>query len=189
MADTQGKVPEQCVVIVPGYMGSKLRDRNNKKIVWANSSDIPWLRWRLWLDRMFRTLEYPNDNLEPWGIMDEVIFIPPWAKMENYERLVKKLDGFGYAVDLRQCFGYEGDQVPYDESQLNVYAFAYDWRQDNRKSARQLGAAIDRWRQFHPGAEVWIVAHSNGGVVARWFIWQEGRQLNRPRPFFIGSPR
>ena len=190
MAATENTVPHHFLVIVPGYMGSKLRNRDTGEIVWVNTSSIPWnpLNWEDWLTNLLKTLEYPNDKLEPSGIMNDIIFIPPWAKLENYERLVSKLQSLNYRADIAQCFGYEGDQPPFDESKLNVYAFAYDWRQDNRLSARQLGAAIDRWRKYHPGAQVWIIAHSNGGLVARWYIEQEGGKDYVKRLFLMGSP-
>jgi len=184
------QAPPHFIVIVPGYMGSKLRKRDTKEVIWVDTSSIPLnpFSWKSWLNNILTTLEYPNDGLEPSGIMDDVIFIPPWAKLENYERLIKKLQSLGYKADLAQCFGYEGDQPPFDESKLNVYAFAYDWRQDNRRSAKQLGEAINRWREYHPGAQVWMIAHSNGGVVARWYIEQEGGKDQVGRLFLMGSP-
>ena len=190
MAESGNTVPHHFLVIVPGYMGSKLRNRDTKEIVWVNTGTIPLnpLSWKGWLTTLLTTLEYPNNKLEPCGIMDDVVFIPPWAKLENYERLVKKLQSFSYKADLTQCFGYEGDQPAFDESQLNVYAFSYDWRQDNRLSARQLGTAIDHWRKYHPHAQVWIIAHSNGGLVARWYIEQEGGKNRVKRLFLLGSP-
>src|ERR1051326_5764671 len=190
MPDNKNQVPDHFLVIVPGYMGSKLRNRDTGEVVWVNTSSIPInpLNWKSWLTTLLKTLEYPNDKLEPCGMIDEVVFIPPWAKLENYERLVTKLQSVGYKVDLAQCFGYEGDQPPFDESKLNVYAFSYDWRQDNRVSARQLAAAIERWRNHHPRSQVWIIAHSNGGLVARWYIEQEGGKNHVKRLFLMGSP-
>lgn len=190
MATAENTVPRHFLVIVPGYMGSKLRHRDSREVVWVNTANIPWnpLQWKSWLTTLLTTLEYPNDKLEPCGIIDDVVFIPPWAKLENYERLIEKLQRLGYKADLKQCFGYKEDQPPFDERSLNVYAFAYDWRQDNRLSAQQLAAAIDRWREYHPGAEVWIIAHSNGGLVARWYIEQEGGKDHVGRLFLMGSP-
>lgn len=190
MAAAENQAPHHFLVIVPGYMGTKLRLRDTKEVVWVNTSSIPLnpFSWESWLTTLLKTLEYPNDNLEPCGIMDEVVFIPSWAKLENYERLVAKLQSLGYKADLAQCFGYESEEPPFDESSLNAYAFSYDWRQDNRLSAQQLGAAIDRWRKYHPGAQVWIIAHSNGGLVARWYIEQEGGKDHVGRLFLMGSP-
>ena len=58
----------------------------------------------------------------------------------------------------------------------------------NRISARQLGEAIERWRTFHPRAKVCIIAHSNGGVVSRWYIENEGGKAHVERLFLMGSP-
>lgn len=189
MSPSSQGVPPHILVFVPGYMGSKLRDPETKEVLWVDFSNVPiwpW-KWGGWLGRLLDRVAYPN-KLEPMGIMDQVIFVPPWARQEHYNRLVDALDEMGYKLDRRQCFGHEGDAAPYDESKLNCYAFPYDWRQDNRESARELGRAVDRWRSYHPGAEVWIVAHSNGGLVARWYIEKEGGKDFVTRLFLMGSP-
>lgn len=50
----------------------------------------------------------------------------------------------------------------------NVRAFAYDWRKDLRLAAAQLEAHINQW--FDDNEPIHIVAHGEGGVVARSFI-------------------
>lgn len=174
------KVPNHFIVIVPGFMGSKLRDRKTGEIVWIDLKSIPWnpFQWNRWLDKLFSALAYPNDNLEPAGILDEVLFIPPWGKFEQYGRLVDVLTEVGYKVDPeRPC-----------TNQPSLYTFAYDWRQDNRISAAQLGKAIGNWRVNHPDAKVWIIAHSNGGLVSRWYIEKLGGSDYVDRLFLIASP-
>lgn len=179
MAVQSGGVPKHFVVIVPGIMGSKLRDRTTNDLVWVDFGSIPLnpLQWNEWLDNSLHRLAYPND-LEPAGIMDQVIFVPPWAKQEHYSRLIEALGVMGYRADPKR----------HPENELEVYTFAYDWRQDNRISARQLGEAIDRWRVNHPGAEAWIIAHSNGGLVARWYIEKEGGKDNVGRLILMAWP-
>ncbi|OGO41972.1 MAG: hypothetical protein A2Z04_01315 [Chloroflexi bacterium RBG_16_57_9] len=180
MATQTRQIPPHFIVIVPGYMGSKLRDKTTGKVVWVDFSSIPFnpLQWGDWLDHLLKTMAYPNDNLEPAGIMDQVIFVPPWAKQEHYNRLIEAF----------QIMGYQADPARYPENELDVYGFGYDWRQDNRISARQLGAAIERWRAYHPGAQVWLIAHSNGGLVARWYIEKEGGKEHVGRLFLMASP-
>lgn len=180
MPTQTGGVPPHFIVIVPGYMGSKLRDRTTGEIVWVDFTSIPKnpLHWDDWLDHLLESLAYPNDNLEPAGIMDEVIYVPPWAKQEHYIRLIEALEKMGYRADPAR----------YSENELDVYAFAYDWRQDNRTSARQLREAIEGWRAYHPDAEAWIIAHSNGGLVARWYIEKEDGKDHVGRLFLMGSP-
>jgi pimeloyl-ACP methyl ester carboxylesterase len=168
------------LVIVPGIMGSKLRERDTGRIVWGDFSSIPLnpLKWDAWLDHLFAAMTYPNPQLAPAGIMDEVVFVPPWAKQEQYSRLVKALEGLGYRVDPPS-----GSEGPRD-----AYTFPYDWRQDNRLSARELAQAIDRWGARHPQAQAWIIAHSNGGLVSRWYIEKEGGNDRVGRLFLMGSP-
>jgi hypothetical protein len=171
--------PPHFIVIVPGYMGSKLRNKKTGRIVWVDFQSIPPspLRWDDWLDDLFAQMIYPNDDLEPAGIMDEVLFVPPWAKQEHYGRLVEALEGIGYISDPR---------LP--ESERNLYTFSYDWRQDNRISGRQLGEAVERWAALHPGAKAWLIGHSNGGIVARWYIEKGGGKERAGRLILMGSP-
>lgn len=169
-------VPPHILVFVPGYMGSTLRDRRTGRTVWLDFSTFPInpAQWNEWLDGWFARMTYPSE-LEADGIVDDVVFVPPFVKMEQYGRLLTAMSRMGY-------------RTAGDEREVNFYTFPYDWRQDNRISARQLGTAIERWRDLHPGAQVWIIAHSNGGVVARWYIEKEGGKDVVQRLFLMGSP-
>ncbi len=53
------------------------------------------------------------------------------------------------------------------DEQWHVRPFAYDWRQDIRKSAEALATEVTA---FGNGGPVHLVAHSMGGLVARCFI-------------------
>lgn len=53
------------------------------------------------------------------------------------------------------------------DEQWHVRPFAYDWREDIRKSAEALAAEVTA---FGNGGPVHLVAHSMGGLVARCFI-------------------
>jgi hypothetical protein len=171
--------PPHFIVIVPGYMGSKLRNKTTGKIVWVDFRSIPLspMGWDDWLDDLFKQMVYPNDDLEPAGIMDEVLFVPPWAKQEHYGRLIEALEAIGYVGDSK---------LP--ESERNLYTFSYDWRQDNRISGQKLGQAVERWCTLHPGAKAWLIGHSNGGIVSRWYIEKEGGAERVGRLFLLGSP-
>lgn len=172
--------PKHFIVIVPGYMGSLLRDKKKGDIVWL---DLPGLLKNPFsigdaINDMLARMAYPNDDLEPAGVLNEVLVIPPWAKQEHYGRFIEQLKRWGYAIDPQD----PGSDVP------AAYTFSYDWRQDNRRSAQQLGEAIDRWRKIHPGAEAWLVAHSNGGIVSRWYIQEEGGRDHVGKLMLMGSP-
>jgi pimeloyl-ACP methyl ester carboxylesterase len=161
-------------------MGSQLRDRHTGEMVWL---DFPsFLRNPFGLagaiDRLLERMVYPNPDLEPAGIVNQVLFIPPWAKQEHYGRLLAKLQQWRYQID---------PESPQPDDRA-VYTFAYDWRQDNRLSGRQLGQAIERWRELHNGAKAILIGHSNGGIVSRWYIQKEGGDQHVLRLFLMGSP-
>jgi pimeloyl-ACP methyl ester carboxylesterase len=54
----------------------------------------------------------------------------------------------------------------------SYYVFLYDWRQDNAKSAQQLYQFIEQIRKDYsnPQLEVDLIAHSMGGLIARYFL-------------------
>jgi pimeloyl-ACP methyl ester carboxylesterase len=70
----------------------------------------------------------------------------------------------------------------------NLFEFPYDWRRDNRVAARQLQRFIEKhlqlWREYSGAndAKVILLAHSMGGLVARYYLevlegWQDCRAL------------
>jgi pimeloyl-ACP methyl ester carboxylesterase len=177
---TANSIPPHFIVLVPGYMGSQLRDRQTGEMVWIDFPSLlknP-LGMGTSIDRLLEHMAYPNDALEPAGIVNDVLFVPPWAKQEQYGRLTQKLGEWGYQIDPPNP----------QPDQLAAYTFAYDWRQDNRISARQLARAVGNWRDRHNGAKAILIAHSNGGIVARWYIQKEGGSQDVSRLFLMASP-
>jgi pimeloyl-ACP methyl ester carboxylesterase len=173
-------LPPHFIVIVPGYMGSKLRDKNTGEIVWL---DLPGMLRNPFkigdaVDTMLKKMTYPNADLEPAGILDDVLIAPPWVKQEHYGRLIERLKEWKYKIDPAEV----------QPGELAAYTFSYDWRQDNRISARQLGKAIEGWQKRHPGAKAWLIAHSNGGIISRWYVQQEGGRDRVGKLLFMGSP-
>lgn len=187
MADTtQNTPPPHFIVVVPGYMGSKLRDKTTGEVVWLDFPGL--LRNPLAIgdavSKMLENLRYPDPksntktNLEPAGIVNEVLVVPPLFKQEQYIRLLDKLADWGYKVD-------PAHPNPKD---LCAYSFSYDWRQDNRVSARLLGEFVKQKEAVHPGAKAWLIGHSNGGIVSRWYIQKEGGKDHVGRMFYMASP-
>ncbi len=172
--------PEHILVFIPGFMGSQLRSKSTGELVWL---DFPALvsdpiRLQENMQAIFEQLKYPNEDLVADNISDQIIFLPPLLKQDEYGSFLRTLSSWGY---IFPGLNAKPGQKP-------AYTFPYDWRQDNRISARQLAEAIERWASQHPGAEVWIIAHSLGGMVARWYIEKEGGKDIVKRLFLIGSP-
>jgi pSer/pThr/pTyr-binding forkhead associated (FHA) protein len=151
------------VVFLPGIMGSELWTGNEQ--IWPN------------LKTLFVNpdpLALPERRpLEPRRIVRQVVIVPNLLKNDRYIRLGNYLEeGLGY------------------ERGKNLLEFAYDWRQDNRVSARHLAAAIDEWQRRSSDAArpITIIAHSMGSLVSRYYVEHLGGKEKVERMIFLGGP-
>src|SRR5262249_20237833 len=102
-----------------------------------------------------------------------------------------RIDGYrALAAMIRDNFDVTpaGDDA---SAPANFFEFAYDWRLSNRDSAAALKALVDArlpvWRRSPKGgrhAQLILIAHSMGGLVARYFLevlkgdnWKDCRAL------------
>lgn len=155
-ADGGTKLARPPVVIIPGLLGSEL---------WAGKD-------RVWPD-VRRLVSRPESfsyraPLQVGGLVDEVVVVPSLFKMEQYSRLVRFLE---------KSLGYKRGK--------DLLEFPYDWRQDNRLSARQLADAIGGWRVSSP---VTIIAHSMGCLVSRYYVDRLGGDRKVERLILMGGP-
>jgi len=149
------------VVFIHGVMGSKLRNAQTSEELWPGS--IQRILFSNFSDVKFNI--DPN-TLEP--IQGEI------EAFEICETAVGK-DFYGKVVNLIGDIGeYKLAEVGQkaDKTQKNYYVFFYDWRQDNVITARKLADFIDQIRLDYddPDLKVDIVAHSMGGLIARYYI-------------------
>jgi pimeloyl-ACP methyl ester carboxylesterase len=149
------------VVLIPGAFGSRLRDAKTKDEVWPGSffnvlfNDYEQIA--LAIDR--KTMHPAATALEPHGIFDAA------AGRDYYGKIIRTLQKAGGYVE-----GKPGRPVKKTERQY--YVFAYDWRQDNVESAKQLDELIEQIRVDYGDRKlkVDIVAHSMGGLIARYYL-------------------
>lgn len=147
------------VIVVPGIMGSALRDTESGDLLWGLRS-LGWYR-RAWTGDGLAALRPTDEELSgrtarivPDGLLRGPAFVPLIGLIEPYTALVK---GVRRAV-LR------------DDA---VAEFAYDWRLPVRRNARLLAEAahdhLKGWRERsgRRDAKLVIVAHSMGGLLAR----------------------
>jgi pimeloyl-ACP methyl ester carboxylesterase len=156
------------VILIPGAFGSRLRDRTSGEEVWPG----PW--WRilfssyadLALDFDPQTGQPGESKLEAFDIAEQAF------GRDFYRPIIETLtrDG-GYA---RSVAG-----TPAQPAARRLYIFSYDWRQDNVKSAQELHRMIEQVRRDHgnPTLRVDLVAHSMGGLVARYYLRYGARDV------------
>lgn len=150
------------VILIPGAFGSRLRDRASGDEVWPG----PW--WRilfsnyadLALDFDAATGQPRESKLDAVGIAEEAF------GQDFYRPIIETLTRHGGYVRSSVGAHHGNDGV------RRLYVFAYDWRQDNVKSAQALHALIEAIRRDHgdPKLRVDLVAHSMGGLIARYYL-------------------
>ena len=146
------------VVFLPGLMGSEL---------WLGSERLwPNVRTILTEPEIFH---YPSDiPLEPRSIVDEVVVVPNLIKMDQYNRLGD----------------YLVEELNYRRG-VDFFEFPYDWRQDVRISAQQLGQLIESLPRSQP---VILIGHSLGTMVSRYYIERLGGHKHIERAILMGGP-
>ena len=162
------------VVLIPGILGSVLH--RDGRVVWGYSAQSVGrflmtrgasLRDNLRLDGDDPERDQLDDGVTAEGLMPDLHLIPRFWK----------IDGYGAASRaLRANFDLTAGR--------NYFEFAYDWRRDNRANARRLARAVHDWlgawrTSGAADAKVVFVAHSMGGLIARYYLevlggWRTG---------------
>jgi Ca2+-binding RTX toxin-like protein len=68
------------------------------------------------------------------------------------------------------------------------HVFTWDWRTSPAQSLALLDAFVEDVRTQHGGAKVVLMAHSMGGLLARWYIDEQARADKVARVLTIGTP-
>lgn len=149
------------VVVIPGIASSNLRNSITDEEYWFG----PWYKV-FFSDYSELELAINPQTLEP---------MPSHLKASGLPRKALWFDFYGSLFDaLEDYANYEPAQpgTPLEGSGRRYYKFAYDWRYDNVDTARKLDAFIDQIREDYrdPELKVDLVAHSMGGLVARYYM-------------------
>jgi len=151
-----GKRP---VIVIPGILGSELINPKTGETVWPSAFRTSQEGLPISPD-----LASNHDDLVPGKIIETVRLARLLPEVYVYRDLLEA---------LRRYAGYrDGDweNPPADGYQDTFYVFAYDWRQDNVSNARELVRRIVRLktRLQRPDLKFTVVAHSMGGLIARY---------------------
>jgi pimeloyl-ACP methyl ester carboxylesterase len=179
------------VVLIHGLMGSTLVEKDTGKEFWPGGiGHLAFSEYRE-LARM-KTAEAQGGGLVPGDLFYGV------ARTDFYGALVDTLENVG-----RFKRGTPGTPVN-GEDRRRYYVLLYDWRKENLVAVRQLHALIDQIRRDYgdPDLPVDILAHSNGGLIANYYLrygpkdvltsdefipWDEGAHRIR-RMVLLGTP-
>ncbi|WP_371667002.1 hypothetical protein OG985_04940 [Streptomyces sp. NBC_00289] len=170
------------MIVLPGIMGSELVDATSGKTLWG-LADPGWYL-RAWtsgssLDALRVTDEERAGSagrIKATRLLQFPAFAPVLRGFEPYTALVRSIR-----------------RVVLDPAA--VLSFAYDWRLSTAHNARILADAAENhlrmWRA-HPrgsaGAKLVLVAHSMGGLVARYFTGVLGGDSEVRTTVTLGTP-
>ncbi|MGH8223206.1 MAG: esterase/lipase family protein [Woeseiaceae bacterium] len=166
-ASSRSAVDQPPVILIPGLMGSRIRDAWGAEL-WPGSiarllfSDFD----RLALDIDPQTLEVASRGEYASGITDMI------AGRAFYASIIRTLEDVGgYRVTT--------PGTPVMPGSRTLYVLTYDWRLDNIEAARALDRLIEQVRVDHgkPDLQVDIVAHSMGGLIARYYLRYGGSDV------------
>ncbi len=165
------------VVVIHGLMGSRLVDAGNGNVVWGGTRGLlgGGVGSRL-------ALPLEGEEISEPLIADG--FVESIAGVDIYGSILRTLEEQG---------GYwmAASQEP-PLRRATCFPFFYDWRLDNAENAALLAKRIDKIRGLYgdPKLKVDIVAHSMGGLIARYYILYGDRyvldEIN-PQPDFAGA--
>jgi hypothetical protein len=161
------------VVFVHGTFGSRLRNHASGREIWpVGTSEL------LFSD--YAALELPLDPDTGDDLPDTVVATAVFEEAGS-------IDFYGSLLAaLSRAGGYRRTEpgTPADDGQPRQYAYLYDWRRDIADNARGLDAFIEQIRRDHgePGLRVDLVAHSSGGLLARYFVLYGDRPLAADGP-------
>lgn len=163
------------VILLPGISGSVLE--KNGRVLWGPSL---WavLRTAVTLGECLQAMRLDwddpavddlGDQIKATGLIQDAVLVPGLVKVDGYTKISEM---------IRDCFDVtQGtlDPALTPNPPANYFEFPYDWRRDNRLAARWLKDLIDlrlpQWRaSVGDDAKVIILAHSMGGIVARYYL-------------------
>ena len=149
------------VVLIHGLLGGRLAERGGEREVWPGT--VARLMFSDYRDLALpidpETLTPADSGLEVTGLTDRAA----------------GRDFYGAILDVLEVAGGYGRAVPgraAGSGEKRVYVFAYDWRQDNVRTAAKLDAFLARIREDYgdPDLRVDVIAHSMGGMLARYYL-------------------
>ena len=147
LADPASFDQRDAVVVLHGYYGSALREKNGGARRWLKLSTILGGNFKVSLaSSELQVLESPE--LEVEGMLGKFTVLPWIYSTDVYEEFTARMERSG---------------------QIQAVPFAYDWRGDLHGAVLELDALVKKLRE-RGVPKVTLAAHSMGGLVALYYL-------------------
>jgi pimeloyl-ACP methyl ester carboxylesterase len=171
---TQEHLDQPPLIVIPGAFGSSLRNRRTGRELWPGSP-------AMLLTSSYRGLELDIDPATLAPLADDVEAYDVFAEglgQDFYGRVLRTLERAGGYSRCDPCQSPRADR-------RNFYVYAYDFRLDNVRAVQGLHRLIEQIRADYgdPRLPVDVLAHSNGGLLARYYARYGTEPLPESGPF------
>lgn len=186
-AAAKGSVSERNpIIVIPGLLGSRLVDGDGR-VVWGefggDAIDLKSAAGRRALALPISGREWPKDGVRPDGALEKVTVSAGFDfRFNAYSGMLR---AFGVGGYLDEGLG----EIDYGADHFTCFQFGYDWRRSCAENAVLLGRLIEAKRRYvseerfkrtgrREEVKFDIVAHSMGGMIARYYAMYGARPLS-----------
>lgn len=179
------------LIVIHGFLGSKLKDNKSGKNVWGEFSSRDALMGYSYnhLRSLSHNMEAGKplhkikDSIEPTDFLSTVNinFFGLHFHVNAYDKMIEIFENAGYVNSTKE--------LPPDKNFYSLFPFHYDWRRELSENAVRLHQFIEENRKYLKneykrlyGIEDFdvqfdIVAHSMGGLLTRYYLLYGGQLL------------
>jgi len=172
------------VIVIHGFLGSRLSNLRSGEDVWGTFPG-PELLDTLSNDQL-RQMSHPMGLNKPLkDLQSDVVAVGLLDRVKvRLMGLTFYLDAYDRLIDVLEQAGYqlEGKPLPEDKHFYSLFVFYYDWRRDLPENAARLHRFILEKQAYlqreyeklygvrEAPVKFDLVAHSMGGLVARYYL-------------------
>ncbi|MBI1761055.1 MAG: alpha/beta fold hydrolase [Acidobacteria bacterium] len=159
------------LIIIPGILGTELVNQKTQQRLWPEL--FPADRDALLLPIASANLRENRDDIAATRVIEQADLGKLVPQIGVYAGLLQALENYA---------GYKRgdiDNPANDGGRDTFYLFAYDWRRDNVEAAQLLAEKLAKLKAKlnQPELRFDVIAHSMGGLIARYYAMYGGRDV------------
>lgn len=169
------------IIVIPGILGSRLID-DQGRVVWgafgSGAVDPSSPEGRRLMALPMTAQGWPHDAVKPDGALEQLeVSLGFNFRFSAYSGMLRAFGAGGY-LDTNKT---DISKIDYGPGHFTCFQFGYDWRRSCAENAAKLERFIEEKRRYvqnerlkrhglRSDVKFDIVAHSMGGLIARYFL-------------------